>query len=327
MLQKIEAPLYPARRWALAGFPNTGKSLFAAQMREPLLVVDADHRFPEVVRIAGCEAYDLGLPVKDYADAGLIAEALISNRGQVVIGTVVVDSLTAIIAPLVAKAMADKAAQRIKNLSAGMVKKALAMRLLQPAVTGWGGDSLWIYHLKEGRDNQGQEVITALVSKTEIRNLRRSINIQLETLPSPNYGVQITWARWGRTATLTDTSGSWLNMPKRIEVASYAPEAFESPTAAAQFAVRAGVLVDEEEAQALYESVKATAHPTSATAMATAWREALDKYLVQGAPQPAASAPQKPSALEPQQAQNDSPAPEPGPTPEETANGNSQITD
>ena len=45
--QKMNKTAFPPRQWALVGYPGSGKSTFAAQMRGPLLVVDADHRFAD----------------------------------------------------------------------------------------------------------------------------------------------------------------------------------------------------------------------------------------------------------------------------------------
>ena len=42
---------FPPRQWALVGQPGSGKSTLAAQMRAPLLVIDADHRFAEVKKL------------------------------------------------------------------------------------------------------------------------------------------------------------------------------------------------------------------------------------------------------------------------------------
>ena len=39
---------YPPRQWSLVGYPGSGKSSFATQMRGPKLVIDSDHRFTSV---------------------------------------------------------------------------------------------------------------------------------------------------------------------------------------------------------------------------------------------------------------------------------------
>ena len=292
MLKRITPPLFPPRRWSLAGLPDSGKSTFAAIMRSPLVIVDADHRFEEIVRLCQVEAYDLGIPPGDYSNAGLVAAALDAAMGTTAVGTVVVDSLTAIIAPAVAKAMDDKAAGRIKSLAAGMVGKAIAMRLLQSAITKWNTDTLWVHHLNQGYDNSGNKTLKSFISKTELDRLQRSLNLCLTaTAGKTTHTISVTWVRWGRTATLTDISGYWHKMPERIEVAVYAPRAFTSSTHSCEFAVQAGVLETLGQARQLYDATKGRVKPGNAIEMATAWREALDKYLVAGPPAEALDAP------------------------------------
>ena len=50
--KKMVKPQYPPRHWSLVGYPGSGKSTFAAQMRGPKVVIDADHRFTEVLELA-----------------------------------------------------------------------------------------------------------------------------------------------------------------------------------------------------------------------------------------------------------------------------------
>ena len=40
--KKMTKPEYPPRLWALVGYPGSGKSTFATQMRAPILVIDAE---------------------------------------------------------------------------------------------------------------------------------------------------------------------------------------------------------------------------------------------------------------------------------------------
>lgn len=67
---------YPPRQWALVGSPGAGKSTFAAQMAGPLLVVDADHRFAEVARLAMDEVFELSGEPSDNVKAERIATLL-----------------------------------------------------------------------------------------------------------------------------------------------------------------------------------------------------------------------------------------------------------
>ena len=70
--KKLETTAYPRRLWGLYGFPGSGKSTFAARLRGPLLVIDADHRFDEVARLAG-DVYALSDRPADNVDSERIA--------------------------------------------------------------------------------------------------------------------------------------------------------------------------------------------------------------------------------------------------------------
>ena len=123
--------------------------------------------------------YQLSDTPADNVNPDRIAAALRTNMPGADVRTVIVDSLTAIMAPVVTGAILDNDAGRQKNKMASFKAKALAMRLLQDSIGAWGTDVLWIYHLQLGRDAQANEVTTATVSRTELARLTRSINLQL----------------------------------------------------------------------------------------------------------------------------------------------------
>ena len=285
--QKMTAAAYPPRLWALVGFPGSGKSTFAAAMRGPLLVIDADQRFREVVSLAG-EVYQLSDTAADNTDPEKIAELLAAGMPGAQVGTIVIDSLTTIIAPLVTRAVIDNDAGRNTNRMAAFKDKALCMRLLQDAVSKWGTDALWIYHLQEGRDAQAKAQTTATVSKTELARLTRSINLQLELVQGDDgrRGVKVAWARRGRSgALLWDTSGRWAGMPEAIEKAVYdglttadqdaieatAPASFPDPATAIAWGFEQGVFKALQHARNAYEDLKAKEKPATAAAMRELW--------------------------------------------------------
>ena len=176
---KLSPTLYPRRLWGLVGFPGSGKSTFAVRMRAPMLAIDADHRFSEVLAIAGGDVYQLSDTPADNVNPERIAAALRANMPGADVRTVIVDSLTAIMAPLVTGAILDNDAGRQKNKMGSFKAKALAIRLLQDSIGAWGTDILWIYHLQQGRDAQANEVTTTTISRTELARLSRSLNLGL----------------------------------------------------------------------------------------------------------------------------------------------------
>ena len=294
----MSATSYPPRLWALVGYPGSGKSTFATQMRGPLVVVDADHRFREVLSWAAGDVYELSSEPADNTDADRIAALLAQNMPGAEVGTIVVDSLTAIISPLVVQAMVDKDAGREKNLAAAFRTKALAMRQLQDAVTRWGTDCLWVYHLNDARDGQGQELVRPTVSKTELARLLRSINLQLELVQDGDrHGVKVAWARRGRSGmTLWDGSGRWAGMPEAIEAACYdglsqkdqdriegaAPEVFPNAETAISWGVEQGAFEALQHARNAYEKIKREKKPRTAREMAGLWVADVQRRIQDG---------------------------------------------
>jgi hypothetical protein len=190
-------------------------------------------------------------------------------------------------APLTVKAILDNDAGRNKNRMAGFKDKALAMRLLQDSVTGWGCDVLWIWHLQEGRNAAAEEVETATVSRTELARLTRSLNLMLRVIQeNGRRGVHVDWARRGRSGvTVWDGSGNWQGIPEAIEKAVYdglteadqarieaeTPASFPNPAAAIAWGFEQGVFQDAAHAGNAYEAVKREHAPKTAAEMWAAW--------------------------------------------------------
>jgi len=297
--KKMISTKYPPRLWAMVGYPGSGKSCFATQMRGPLLVVDADHRFTEVVGLAGTrDVYELSGVATDNTDPDRVAAILAENMPSSDVATIVVDSLTAIITPLVVQAMVDKDAGREKNLAAAFRTKALAMRQLQDAVTRWGADVLWVYHLMDARNGQGQALVRATVSQTELARLTRSINMQLKIIQEgERRAVKVVWARRGRSdITLWDETGTWAGMPERIEAAVYdglteadqerieeeIPEVFPNAETAIAWGFERGAFKALEHARNAYEKLKREAQPKTAKEMARLWVADVQARLMAG---------------------------------------------
>jgi hypothetical protein len=287
--KKMVRTQYPPRLWALVGFPGGGKSTFAAQMRGPLLPIDADQRFGEVRPLTASEVYQLSDVAADHTDAERVAALLAEGMPGSDVRTIIVDSLTTIIAPLVTRALIDNDAERNKNRMAAFREKALTMRLLQDSITKWGCDVLWIYHLQTGRDAGAKEQTTATVSKTELARLLRSLNLQLEIVQDgARRGVKVVWARRGRAypavPVLWDDSGKWAGMPEKIEAAVYdgltladqeriasaTPTSFPNDEAAIAWGLAQGCFAALPHARNAYEKLK-RAHPDANGDLASLW--------------------------------------------------------
>lgn len=225
---KKQIPQYPKRHWQIVGRAGSGKSTFAMRMKAPLLPIDADHRIDQVAHL-NPDMLELSTTATDHNDTDRIAALLAANMPGAQVGTIVIDSLTAIIAPLVTQALQDKEHGRAKNLYAAFRAKAMAMRQLQDAVTRWGTDTLWIFHLDDTNTESGEKIVKETISKTELARLMRSVNLKLEVVADKENprkrGIWVKWARRGRSGKqvgiLWDETGTWIGMPERVERAVY----------------------------------------------------------------------------------------------------------
>jgi len=285
--RKMKKPKFPPRHWSIVGYPGSGKSSFAARMSGPVVVIDADHRFSEVLDLCAADVFELSERGRDNVDPDMISQLLNKNMPQAEVKTIIVDSLTAIITPYVVQAMMDREHGRTRNLMAGFKNKALAMRQLQDAVTRWGTDVLWIYHLQDARDAQAEAVVRSTVSQTEVARLTRSINLQLQIVQEgERRGIQVVWARRGRSGMVVwDEDGHWKGMPEKLEEAIYGgltleeqdqiardtPEIFPNAETAISWGFEQGGFANLEEARRVYLALKNETRPGNAREMATLW--------------------------------------------------------
>ncbi len=327
--KKMERPKYPPRLWSLVGYPGSGKSSFAAQMNGPMVVVDADQRFTEVMEKAQGDVFQLSDNKADNVEPELITKHLLNNMPGSGVKTIIVDSLTAIITPLVVKAMLDNENGKNRNKMSAFRTKALAMRQLQDSITRWGSDVLWIYHNQDSRDGKANAVTRATISQTELARLTRSINLQLEIVQDgERRGIRVQWARRGRAGmVLWDDTGDWTGMPATIEAAVYDglskaeqdaiekanPDYFPNPETAISWAMDKGAVGNIAEGQRLYTQVKEESKPKSAREMAAFWVEAVTSRLT------ARAAEEEAKKAKPKRARKkaeSAPMPEPPPAPE-----------
>lgn len=294
--KKMAKPKYPPRLWALVGYAGGGKSTFSTQMRGPILTIDADNRYSEVVGLAQGDVYQLSDKPADNTDPAAIARLLNANMAGANIGTIVVDSLTAIIAPLVTKAIQDNDAGLNKNRIAAFKDKALAMRQIQDAVSKWGCDVLWIYHLQDSMDAQANQITRATLSSTERARLYRSLNLELHVVQeNDKRGVKVVWARRGRAGLiLWDDSGHWAKMPARIESAVYdglteaeqeaieraTPTQFPNAEAAITWGLEQGAFQALQHARNAYDKLKKDRKPQQAAEMWQYWIKDVERRVL-----------------------------------------------
>lgn len=302
-------PKYPCRQWALCGFPGDGKSTFATQMKTPILPIDADHRFDQVMHLVeGGEVLEFGKPA-DHVLVSRIVDTLYCEMPEEAphIGTIVVDSLTQIIVPIIMQGMAENAAkkQELKtkpkltrktndeegegegySFASAFIGKAVAMKQLRTAVTAWGTDVLWIYHLQEGKNHKGKDTITTSIPKLEIARMMHTLNAKLRVVTdekSQKRGIFVEWSRGRDGMTLWDASGCWLGMPEKLEAAMYdglseeelarkkPPTGFKGPDQAIAWAVEYGAYATLTEGKDAYNSLRETGNPPTAPAMWELW--------------------------------------------------------
>jgi len=225
------------------------------------------------------------------------------------IGTIVVDSLTAILRPLVDAAVLanDEYLRRRaagsdekRNLVAAFKQKAVAMGLLQYAISQWGTDVLWIFHTTEARDEKANLRTRDSLTPTERVRLLKTINLQLEVVLSGNKrGVKVVWARQGRAGmTLWDEAGYWRGMPERIEetvygnlspeeqeqIAAANPQAFPDMSTAQAWGVEQGAFNAIQHAQRAWAQLWNVEKPKSLTEFAPLWMADVQRRVAEQSP-------------------------------------------
>lgn len=278
--KKMAQPQFPPRQWAIYGAAGSGKSHFASQMKAPALVIDADARFTEQLKHAAGDIYQLSDEHTDSTDPNRIVDLLKKNLPGSGVRTIVVDSLTAIMRPIINQAIHN--AESAKNKIGVFREKALAMSRLQDAVSSSGCDSLWIWHTHTSLDAQAREVKRASIPETELIRLRRSLNAILRVeADGDRRSILIEWARNGKHGIrLFDDAGGWVGMPEAIEQAMYSegikdadqmPTSFTSAADAVAWGLEQGCFKDACHSQNAYEKLKTEKQPKSAGEMWQFW--------------------------------------------------------
>jgi hypothetical protein len=273
--KKIEANALPPRRWAIVGYPGDGKSTFAAAMRGPILMIDADGRRNE---LRGADIYSLSEEATDHLSIDRIQTLLEDGMPSSGMQTIVVDSVTSIISPIITQAMLDTPSGRTRNKNQIWVTKAETMRALQSAICRYNTDVLLIWHLEDNKLNgerQTRETLTEIEQERLVRSLNAKLRIVRE---GDKRGIKVEWARTNPGAAgkvFWDDQGLWRGVPERIEAvieSQPAKPVFASAAAAVQWAVSQGAFTDEFAAQLAYDDLKADLKPRTAAQMFEAWQ-------------------------------------------------------
>jgi hypothetical protein len=290
MFKRMEAPKYPPRQWAVYGDAGSGKSHLAAQMKAPALVIDADARFTEQLKNATGEIFQLSDDHAANTDPNQIVTLLKDNLPDSGVRTIVVDSLTAIMRPIINQGLVD--AETAKNKIGVWRDKALAMSRMQDAVSSSGCDSLWIWHTHTTRDASAKVIQRASIPDTELQRLRRSLNaiLRIDVEADGRRSILVEWARNGKSGIrLYDDAGGWRGMPERIEAAIYAegvkevegtPATFANPGMAIAWGNEQGCFRDIRHAQHAYGKCKREATPKTAAEMRDAWVADVERRVL-----------------------------------------------
>jgi hypothetical protein len=281
-----ELDTHQRRAWALIGVGGIGKSTFTTQLRGPSLIIDSDGRYREVEQHHPGSVYLISDRPADHHDPLRIAELLDENMPGMQIGTIVLDSMTAILSPIVTRILEELDRGRHKNRAAAWKPKATAVRLIQDSLNKWGTDFVIIYHEQDRIDGRGQKGVSKTVSQLEEARLLRSLNarIRLDQDRKGRY-AEVVWSRTGRTGRIYDEQSFWKDVPEKVDALIWddlseteralangaAPQVFADPQAAWDWSLGQGCFESIEQAKRAYESLKVERKPQNATQMRDFW--------------------------------------------------------
>lgn len=262
------------RKWGLIAPPNGGKSTFLTAMRLPLLLADKDGRGGELAFIVD-NVHSLTDDPDVLNDPDVLSDYITTIGGQAQYrkGTVAIDSMTAIIEPIVDRIMAANDKGENSNRMGAFRPKALAMRQLTNALVAAGGDFVIIYHTRTSsmaKGNQVETVERASLSALEEARMFKVLNaiIQLGE-DSKGRFAQIRDCRVGSAVgqKFYDTEGFWRGVPEKIDAhieqckrnevaAGESVVVFGSKAAALAWGFEQGVFADEAAAQNSFNKLK-----------------------------------------------------------------------
>lgn len=213
------------RHWVVRGAPNTGKSTFLTALRGPVVVIDADHRARELAGRGPADIWPFSTKPHENTDPYLIAQILMRDAEEYAreVRTIAVDSVSGILTPIIARAMAGNKRGENKNKVAAFVEKAQVLRLIQDPLAATGCDIVYIWHEETAFDNNAKRVTHQTVPDTERKRLQRSLNALLvaDIDAEGRRRLRIGWSRsgHGQGQAFVDTVGGWVGIPEQIDAA------------------------------------------------------------------------------------------------------------
>jgi hypothetical protein len=257
-------------------------------MRGPILPIDADNKLFGSQQYAVGEVMEFSDNHADTVNVARIESILEQNMPDSGIKTIIVDSVTPILEPLILKAMESTQTNKI----AAFAPKAAAMKKLAYTTTKWGCDVLFIYHIEETTNAKATKVEKNTITDVELARLNKHFNMSLTVVEEGNRrGIRVDYAQHGKYGmTIWDDNGYWRGMPERIEEIVYASGVLAEPERPTSFSDRAhaiswgmaqGVFRDENHAKNSYEKLKAEKNPQGAQAMWDAWITKVDGYVAE----------------------------------------------
>lgn len=207
--------------WLLHGKYGMGKSTFASKMAPEYLVVNADGRFQDQLKHARGKCHLINtIDVLEAIDRMRALRKTLIGK----IGTVVVDSGTTILDTTIAEGQLRVMAGLAKAHDNNRVKAEM-MRALRGAVMSFGCSTLWIFHIEDAKDKNGNDRDRVTIPEYELERMKPNLNAVLTMVQDPKNsmrGIRVEWCRYNNGAAqgqiVWDLDGMWDNIPQRLSI-------------------------------------------------------------------------------------------------------------
>lgn len=213
-------------KWELKGKSLSGKTSLLAELSpvdKLTIVIDADNQFGSGLtkENAKKEIYPLSDNPADMREVARIEKKLnevcptLQNLGMIAL-----DSATPIVEREITRIQNDISTGKVKGNVTAYGSKARLMKTLRDALDRWGVEVVWVYHVQETTDLDGNKKESQSVTDTELLRLNKNITVTLEVVidNSGKRGVKVHKARRGRSNIVVwDDSGQWVNFRQKLE--------------------------------------------------------------------------------------------------------------